>query len=173
MRIMVLGAFVMASACSGQPSDEGSIDVAAQAANAALSTSQARREDTADSPSAREARSVVERYFAAVNAKDFRTAHALWGNNGKDSGGSADDLARAITIYSRYEPEVGKPTDVRVRDGMQYILVSAKLFVENRKTGNTASRDGNVMLRRSINSNDADPAKREWRIWGIDLRVRN
>ncbi|MBA4772986.1 MAG: hypothetical protein H2054_07740 [Sphingomonas sp.] len=173
MRIMVLGALVMASACSDQAPGGPSADIAAQAANAALSTSQARHDDRADSPSAREARLVVERYFAAIAAKDFRSAHALWGNNGKDSGGSADDLARTIAIYSRYEPEVGNPTAIRARDGMQYILVSAKLFVENRKTGNTASRDGNVMLRRSANPDDADIAKRDWRIWGIDLRVRS
>jgi hypothetical protein len=170
---MVLGALVMASACSDQGPGEPPSDIAAQAAKAALSTSQARGDEAADSPSAREARSVVERYFAAVTAKDFRAAHALWGNDGKDSGGSVDDLARSIAIYSRYEPEVGNPTAIRTRDGMQYVLVSAKLFVENRKTGNTASRDGNVMLRRSSNPTETDPTKREWRIWGIDLRVRS
>lgn len=173
MRALLLGSVVMLSACSGENAGSSAPDIAAQAAAAALTKAQQRGDDAETSQSARAARAVVERYFAAVRAKDFRAAHALWGNDGRDSGGSASDLARTVAIYSRYEPEVGKPSAIQVRDGMQYILVSAKLFVENRRTGITANRDGNVMLRRSADANDPDPAKRDWRIWGMDLRVRN
>lgn len=170
MRVMLFGSVAVLAACAPAKPER---DVAADAAKAALAQARDRSDDTAQSVAAQDARAIVARYFDRIAAKDFEGARALWGNGGADSGGSAADLARTVTIYSRYEPEVGKPTAIRARDGMQYVAVSAKLFVQNRKTGRTADRQGTVMLRRSANENDPDPGKRDWRIWAIDLRVKS
>lgn len=132
-----------------------------------------RGNESADSASARAARETVERYFVALEKKDFATAYRLWGNDGKDSGGSVEVFANSLAPYSKFEPEAGDASEIRARDGMQYVLVAARAHVENRKTGKAAERSGSVALRRSVDPNDPVEHKRDWRIWSIDLRATN
>ncbi|MBY0519380.1 MAG: hypothetical protein K2P79_03015 [Sphingomonas sp.] len=169
MRVFVMLSFGALVACSAE--DKGG-NAAAVVTNAALPAAAALRGDEpATSPSAVAARDTVARYFAMIDGKDYAGAYRLWGNDGADAGGTIDDFKKTFAIYSKYEPIIGEPTEIHARDGVQYVLVQAKLHVENRKTGKIADRSGTVMLRRSANPDDPVEAKRDWKIWGVDLRV--
>jgi len=159
------------AACT--PTGDGGNRSDAPAGNVAQAAPSQRGNEPADSASAKAARDTVERYFAAIAKKDYATAYRLWGNDGKDSGGTVDAFAASFAPYSKFEPEAGDPTEIRARDGMQYILVTARAHVENRKTGKTAERSGSVALRRSADPNDPVEHKRDWRIWSVDLRAAN
>lgn len=171
MRLFVMPPVVaLLAACS---TEDKAGNATSMVANASAPTASAQRGDEpATSPSAEAAREVVARYFAMIEAKDYAGAYRLWGNDGADAGGTLDVFEKSFAIYSKYEPIVGKPTEIHAREGMQYVLVEAKLHVENRKTGRTADRSGTVMLRRSANPDDPVKAKRDWQIWGVDLRVK-
>lgn len=126
-----------------------------------------------NSPDARAAMAAVQRYFQAIKAGDYAAAYAMWTERGKAAAPSLAEFKASFAPYSEYEPGVGRPTAVAVRDGAQFVLVSASTYVKRRDSGETAERDGSVMLRRSIDPNDPDPEKRDWHIWATDIRVRH
>lgn len=159
------------AACAPQEGDGN--DAAAASSNLAQPAPGQRGDEPADSASAKAARETVERYFAAIEKKDYAAAYRLWGNDGKDSGGSVDAFAATFAPYSKFEPEAGAPSEIRARGGVQYIIVAARAHVENRKTRKTAERKGSVALRRSTDPNDPVEHKRDWRIWSVDLRASN
>lgn len=169
----MFSALALAACSPSQPHADTNGSVMANAAAAANAADGMRGNEPADSASARAARDVVARYFALIEDRDYAGAYRLWGNDGADAGGSLKAFEQSFAPYSKYELEVGMPTEIRARGGMQYIAVDAKLFVENRKTRITANRTGSVLLRRSADPADPVEGKRDWRIWGVDLRVRN
>lgn len=174
MRSLLMLSILALVACS--PSNREDNSATPMVPNSAAGTAAAdgkRGNEPADSPSARAARDVVERYFKSIEAKDYAAAYRLWGNDGADAGGSLKDFEQTFALYSKYEPEAGAPTEIRARDGMQYVAVDAKLFVENRTNRKTANKSGTVLLRRSVDPADPVASKRDWRIWGVDLRVKN
>lgn len=126
-----------------------------------------------NSADARAAMAVVQRYFKAIKAGDYAGAYAMWTEQGKAAAPSLAEFEAGFAPYSEYEPGVGRPTAVTVRDNTQFVLVSASTYVKRRDSGEAAERDGFVMLRRSIDPNDPDPAKRDWHIWATDIRVRH
>lgn len=172
MRLMIFLPLAALAACAPQ-GDSGNVAGAMTNAAAPTPSLGQRGNEAADSPGARAARETVERYFDLIGKKDYAGAYRLWGNDGKDSGGSVEAFAASFAPYAKYEPEAGNPTEIRARDGMQYILVTARAHVENRKTGKTSERSGTVALRRSTDPNDPVADKRDWRIWSVDLRVAN
>ncbi|OYY91395.1 MAG: hypothetical protein B7Y45_03725 [Sphingomonas sp. 28-66-16] len=127
----------------------------------------------ATSPAAAEAKAVAERYFDLIEKKKYRDAWLLWGNGGADSKGTATQFADSFKPFSVYEPTVGEPTEIKARDGQQFIAVAASAHVKIRKTGKEQERSGVVMLRRSADPSETIDEKKNWRIWGVDLRVRH
>ena len=122
----------------------------------------------ATSPEASAAKQVAEQYFAHIKRKQFAVARQLWDNDGAASGGDAAALAASFDRFTRYEPSVGAPTAITIRDGMQYIAVGAKAKVtDTLRNGRTYMREGAILLRRRDTKAGA-PAP--WRIWGVDLR---
>ena len=130
-------------------------------------------EEPATSPSAVQARQTVERYFKLIDAHKYGEAYLLWGDQGRDTRGSPEQFAATFAPYSEYRQTVGEPTAIKVADGRQYILVTATIDVKNKKSGKTAHREGTVMLRRSADPRETAPDKKEWRIWGTDIRVQH
>lgn len=171
---IVLSAALAAATLAGctQQSESGNA-AAPVLTNGAAPQAGMRGDESADSASAKAARELVERYFAMIDKRDYAGAYRLWGNGGKDAGGTPQEFAESFAIYSKYEPQAGTASEIHAREGMQYVLVTAKAHVENKKTRKTADREGTVMLRRSTNPDDPVAEKRDWRIWGVDLRARS
>lgn len=168
MRLMIPLVLLSLAACAPQGE---TTNTTATNATASPERPGLRGDEPANSPSALAARAVVEQYFTSVEKQDYQAAYRLWGNGGKDSGGSPESFANSFAGYAKFEPETGDPSEIHARDGMQYILVAARAHVENKKTGKTAEREGTVALRRSVDPDDPVVDKRDWRIWSVDLRV--
>lgn len=117
-----------------------------------------------------EAKHTVEKYFALIRRNRFSEARLLWDHGGADSGGNAAALAASFNRFTKFTATVGDPTAIKINDNTQYIAVSTKADVTDRRTGRTYKREGTVMLRRHV-----DHAKRwgKWRIWGMDLREKH
>ncbi len=166
----VLTAIAMTACSSGNPpADNASPQMSAPtvADNSMLG------DEPASSASAQAAKEVVTRYFALLDQHDYRAAYALWGNAGADTRGTLAQFAEGIKAYSVYDAKVGEPTAIKSRDGKQYILVTATIDVKSRKNGQTAARSGTVMLSRSADPEETAADKKEWRIWGTDIRVKH
>ncbi|TPG12398.1 hypothetical protein [Sphingomonas oligophenolica] len=166
MRRSILFALLATAACSRSHSGSD------QGANAAtVASSNVRGPEASTSASAREARSVVVRYFDLIEHHDYAGARKLWGHGGADSGGDAKAFAAIFAPYAMYEPTVGEPTDVHVADGMQYVNIGTTVHAKQAKTGKILDQQGPVMLRRSIDPDSADTGDRDWTIWGVDIRT--
>ncbi len=169
--LIPLISLLLATGCSG--TDDRAREQQKANAAAAAAAKKAPGEEPATSPAALEAKKTVEQYFKFIDAGDYRSAYLLWGDSGADTRGTLEQFAATFAPYSVHKSTVGTPTEIKVSDGKQYILVTGTIDVKNRKTGGTAHREGVVMLRRSANPAEAAPDKKEWRIWGVDIRVHH
>ena len=173
MRFRMLTAVLLCAACSKR-------DTAADNAGAPVTMNattpeaqEIRGNQPMSSASAQAARATVIRYFTFIKRGDYEAARLIWGNNGADTRGTPKAFADSFKTFSVYNPSVGDPTEIKATGGMQYVAVQAKLHVERRDNGKTADRRGVVMLKRSTDPNDPAVDKREWRIWGVDIRTQH
>ena len=172
MRIVAIAPLILLAACTARQPANNSADAANTLTAAAPLPPGARGPQPANSVDALAAKKVVEQYYALIKAKKYAEARLLWGNEGADAGGDVAAFAKTITPYSVYQPKVAGTSHIEVADGMQYVKVVASLHVKRRDTGAEADRDGAVTLRRSIDPNDPATDKRDWKIRGIDIRMR-
>lgn len=175
MRRLILLSLVVCAGCSPRMPDPvanttGTAETSVAANTTATGANGMRGNEPKASVSAAEAKATVMRYFALIKRRDFATARLLWGNHGEDTRGTPRAFAESITMYSEYVPKVGDPTEIKAASGQQYIAVETALHVKLRATGGVAERTGVVMLRRSVDPKTTDADKRDWRIWGIDIR---
>lgn len=174
MRRFVILSLVACAGCSSRAPDAANTAAAAKPAAVASTTATGvngmRGAESKDSASAAEAKATVIRYFALIKRHDLAGARLLWGNHGEDTRGPPKAFADSITMYSKYVAKVGDPTEIKLADGQQYIAVETALHVKLKATGGVAERTGVVMLRRSADPRTTDADKRDWRIWGTDIR---
>lgn len=163
-------AFLLGACSGGAPSAN---QAAGNASAPAVAPEPSPTTEPATSPNALAAKAVVERYFALIADRNYADAYRLWGNRGGDTRGTLKDFTDGITAYSVYQAKVGDPTMIKSQGGKQYILVETSLDVKARKTGRTAQRSGTMMLSRSADPAETDADKKEWRIWGMDVRTRH
>ena len=168
MRLPAILALLVATGCTPQNGAENaSINLASTQDNAVAAM--AKPVITAE---AREAKAVVEHYYALIKQEKFAEARLLWDDDGAASGGDAKAFAATITPYSEYVPTIGDPTEVKTTAGKQYVGVAAKLHVKRRSNKAVADRDGAVLLRRAAVATPG-AARPEWRIWSIDIRAHH
>jgi hypothetical protein len=111
---------------------------------------------------------VVRRYYAAIAARDFRAAYALWGDSGRASRQSFDDFAAGFRETASVEAEVGAPGRVDPAAGSRYVEVP--VVVTARTTAGEAQRfEGSYVLRRSV-VDGATPEQRRWHIHSASIR---
>ena len=132
-----------------------------------------RGDERASSIAAQQAVDVVRQYFALIGARKYADARLLWGNEGADS--KSDDLtfANSFAGFSEYHGEVDNPTEIKLRDGVEYIAVQTKLRIRLKKYNEVSDRDGAVLLKRTSRAGPSTLTQSDWRIWAIDLRPRH
>lgn len=154
LTLLSLAACASCLACAQQPSGN---DAAAA-------------KESANSPAAKEAQALARRYMTLINAKDYAAARAMWGHDGADVGGSTEDFARTFAPFSRYEGEIGDPTELKTSAGEQFVAVSAKAHVTLQKTGEKRDLVGLIRFRRPADGAAKNPGQEKWTIWAVDLR---
>lgn len=116
-----------------------------------------------DKTSAQGAAQIVQTYLALIEAGKYRQAWALWSNDGKTSGKTADAFAESFSRYAEYHAEIGAPGRIEGAAGSLYVDVPVVAY--GRLTSGAAfNRKGTVTLRRCNDVPGCTAEQREWRI---------
>lgn len=84
----------------------------------------------ADPVSKKAAADMVERYYSAINARDYAAAWALWGEDGGTSGKTLDQFARGFAQTRQTHVDVGLVSDVEGGAGSLYVTVPVTIDAE-------------------------------------------
>ncbi len=123
----------------------------------------------ADSLGAEAAADVVRRYYAAIDARDYRRAYARWGEGGPADGQTYDAFAAGFTETASVAAEVGLPSDPEGAAGS--IFVTVPVIVRARTTsGDDQTFTGTYTVRRVNDVPGATPAQLRWHLESADLR---
>lgn len=115
-----------------------------------------------DTASAAAAVDVLRRYYGAINARDYRSAYALWGDSGRASGKTYEEFAAGYAATARVELELGAPGRVEGAAGSRYVEVPVTLRAVH-TDGSVERFAGTYTLRRVV-VEGATPAQRRWHI---------
>lgn len=117
-----------------------------------------------------QARGVVQRYYAAIERGDYRSAYRLWSGKGQASGQSYAAFSRGFARTAHTRAVAGKPTDGEGAAGSTFITVPVRVYA-TLKNGRHQRFAGQYILRRV---NDVDGATREqlsWHLTSATLRT--
>jgi hypothetical protein len=117
---------------------------------------------TGTEPGIPEAVAVVRDYYAAINARDFARAYALWSDGGRSSGQSPQQFAAAFGDVDGIAVQIGEPGDIEAGAGSRFIVVPVAL-ASTRRGGEQRRYRGSYVLRRAM----VDGASAEQRAWRI------
>lgn len=113
--------------------------------------------------SAQGAATVVQTYFALLEAGRHEDARRLWSDGGRAANRDAADFAALFASYVDYHAEVFAPGDIEGAAGSFYVEVPIRIY--GRRIGGAAfSAAGTIALRRV---NDVPGSTAEQRRWHI------
>lgn len=110
---------------------------------------------------------VVQRYYDAIEAKDFAAAYALWGEDGKASGQSLQQFAAGFANTTRVRATIGDSVRLGAAAGSQYATVPVTIDATLRD-GRRQHFTGTYTVRRAM-VDGATAAQRRWHIYKADL----
>jgi hypothetical protein len=110
---------------------------------------------------------VIRRYYAAINARDFRPAYALWSGGGEASGQTFEEFAAGFARTARAQVETGKPGRVEPAAGSRYVEVPVVVRAVT-DSGTEQRFEGTYVLRRSV-VDGASADERRWHIHSATL----
>jgi hypothetical protein len=119
-------------------------------------------------PTAQDAVAVIDRYYSAIEERDFATAYGLWSDGGRASGQSADQFAAGFANTQKVEATLDSPARVEGAVGSRYIEIPVALQATD-NDGRVHRFVGAYTLRRSVVDGASDEQK-QWRIASADLR---
>lgn len=119
-------------------------------------------------PGALEAAAVVRAYYAAINARQYPRAYALWSDGGRASGQTGQQFAGGFSDTARVNVSTGEPGRVEGAAGSRYVTIPVAVEAVQ-ADGSVRHYDGSYTLRRAV-VDGASAEQREWRISAADLR---
>jgi hypothetical protein len=120
-----------------------------------------------DSTSAAAAADVIRRYYAAIDAREFRRAYEMWGDGGKDSGLTFEEFAAGFAETAQVEVEVGEPGRVEGAAGSRYVEVPVVIRAVL-ASGERQRFTGSYTLQRVV-VEGAAPAERRWHLYSAKI----
>lgn len=117
-------------------------------------------------PAAAEA--VVRAYYAAIDARDFAAAYALWSDGGAASGQSFEHFRNGYANTASVEAEVGAATDAEGAAGSRYIRVPMELRA-TQHDGSVRHYRGGFVLRAAL-ADGASAEQRRWHLYSADIQ---
>lgn len=142
------------------PGGAAAADTTEPASGAADSTEPA-------SSSAQAATDVIRRYYAAIDAGEYRAAYALWADGGARSGQSYEEFAAGFAGTTSVEVDVGDAGRVEGAAGSRYVTVPVEIRAAT-ADGRTQRLSGSYTLRMSV-VDGATEAQRSWRIHAAEI----
>jgi hypothetical protein len=113
---------------------------------------------------------VVRNYYAAIAARDYRRAYAMWGDDGKSSGQTLEQFAAGFARTQTVAVDVGPPGRVEGAAGSRYVDVPVVVRATT-QDGENQRFEGTYTLRRVV-VDGASPAQRRWHLSSADLARR-
>lgn len=113
---------------------------------------------------------MIRRYYAGINARDYRTAYELWGNGGTASGQSFEQFAAGFASTKHVAVEIGKPGPIGAAAGSRYIEIPVVIRAEM-PNGQQQQFEGTYTLRRSV-VDGATAEQRRWHIHSAHIAVK-
>ena len=125
-------------------------------------TATIREEPDSSDPSA-----VIARYYSDINARDFRAAYALWGNDGAASKQSFDQFSNGFAQTASVKVQLGEPGRIEGAAGSRYVDIPVTLE-STLKSGERQTFTGTYTLRRAV-VDGATAAQRRWHIYSAKI----
>jgi hypothetical protein len=119
-------------------------------------------------PSPQDAVSVVRDYYAAIDARQFARAYALWSGGGNASGQTPQQFAGGFADTTQVVVETGAPGRIDAAAGSRYIEVPVAVRATHADSS-IHRYVGAYTLRRAV-VDGASAEQRAWRIASADLR---
>jgi hypothetical protein len=114
------------------------------------------------------ARDVLRRYYAAIEARDYHTAYALWSQAGAASGKSYDEFAAGFAPTGRSRVEFAGAVSFEGAAGSIFATVPVRVHATT--IGGAAQEfTGEYELRRVNDVPGATPEQLRWHIHGARL----
>lgn len=113
------------------------------------------------------AEDTVRRYYAAINARDYAGAYALWGQDGAASRQTYEAFAGGYAKTRAVQATVGKAFAAEGTAGARYIQVPIDL-ASQRSDGDTRHYRGHFTLR-AATADGATPSQRQWHLHAADI----
>ncbi len=119
-------------------------------------------------PTSADAVAVVRDYYAAINARSFGRAYALWSGGGRASGQTPEQFSGGYAQTQGVSVSIGAAGAQDAGAGQRYIQVPVSLRA-TQADGSVRRYAGSFTLHRAV-SDGATPDQRAWRIRNADLR---
>ena len=111
---------------------------------------------------------VIQEYYAAINARDYRKAYELWSGKGEASKQTFEEFRDGYANTESVELDTsGEPGDIEGAAGSQYVKIPVRLKART-KDGKEQNFSGEYTLRRSM-VDGATPEQRMWRIYSAQI----
>ncbi|HEV8593727.1 MAG TPA: hypothetical protein VGQ55_16600 [Pyrinomonadaceae bacterium] len=119
-------------------------------------------------PDTNAAANIIRSYYAAINAKEYRTAYELWSEKGKASNKTFESFSKGFADTASTEVVIGTVGDEDAAAGSRYVTVPVTIKAKT-KSGKEQSFSGEYVLRRSV-VDGATNEQRTWRIYSAKIR---
>lgn len=110
-----------------------------------------------------QAKQLVDRYYAAIDRGDFRSAYAAWDNGGKASGKSFAQFRAGFAATARSRVVTGRPFDGDAGMSQRWITVPVDVYA-TLKNGKQQHFRGKYTLHRVVAGVSANRADEHWHI---------
>lgn len=118
-------------------------------------------------PDASNAVATLHRYYAAIDARDYARAYALWADSGRASGQSYEAFAAGFAQTAGVRVETGAPGRIEGAAGSRYVEVPVEVEAVT-TNGRTQRFEGTYTLRRSV-VDGATTEQQQWRIYSARI----
>lgn len=105
----------------------------------------------------------LREYYAAINARDYRRAFAMWGSSGPPKQ-TYEQFAGGFADTKSVRVETGEPSRVEAAAGSRYVEVPVVIIT------NAQRFEGTYVMRRSVVDGASD-ADRHWHIYRATVRA--
>ncbi|MEO6518145.1 MAG: hypothetical protein ABIO17_04010 [Pseudoxanthomonas sp.] len=176
--LFVLALGFCLAACTSEDSGEGtpSASTVAGSTNGTrvveepqpVPTPAAKAADARASPTAADARQLVVDYYAALNARDYQKAYAMWEDGGAASGQSFQHFSGGYANTESVEADVGAATNEEGTAGSRYIRVPVTLRAPQ-YNGAQRSYRGRFELR-AVVADGASEGQRRWHLHSAEMQ---
>lgn len=122
----------------------------------------------AGKPTLADAEALVDAYYAAIAAGNLPAAYAMWSDDGRASGQTAEQFANGFAQTTGTSVQRGASGPVEGAAGSRFVEIPVSV-TSTRSDGSTQRFLGCYVLRRAV-VDGADAGRRAWRIESADLR---